>query len=183
MPEYFTVLSTRYGTDALLAESHHILDLAFLAACWRYTQIVGATVYPKGLSEWPPAEGWFQSEAGREEEGQAAMDPSLATPPPSGARGPAPASSKGTLQGAGHERKSHRRAAGAAAASHGPTPPGAGKASSQAKPRGARHDSKPSSTSGSTRADAVTVVRASAGPSSSTDPKGGFLYSKWAEAP
>ena len=112
MPEYFTVLSARHGMDALLAESHQILDLAFMAASWRYTQIVGATVYRMGLSAWPPPEGWFQSEVGRAEEGQA--------------RGPATASSQGTLPGAGHDSKPHRGAAGTATASLKATPRGAG---------------------------------------------------------
>jgi hypothetical protein len=42
--------------DNLLAEFHHILDLAFVAANWRYTMIVGKKYYRCGLAVWPPTE-------------------------------------------------------------------------------------------------------------------------------
>ena len=61
MPEYFTVLGARYGVDGLLAESHGVLDVAFMAANWRYTQIVGAQQYRCGLHRWPPVSGWETS--------------------------------------------------------------------------------------------------------------------------
>jgi hypothetical protein len=58
MPEYFAVLNARYGIEGLIAESHRILDLAFLAANYRYTQLVGSAYYRMGLSTWPPPEDW-----------------------------------------------------------------------------------------------------------------------------
>ena len=60
MPKYFVVLGSRYGVDALMAESGGILDLAFVGANWRYTQVVTAKMYRVGLCDWPPAD--FQSE-------------------------------------------------------------------------------------------------------------------------
>ena len=54
MPGYFDALSGRYGVDNLLAECHQILDLAFVAATWRYTMIVNKKYYRCGLAEWPP---------------------------------------------------------------------------------------------------------------------------------
>ena len=56
MPGYFDVLSCRYGVDNLFAEYHHILDLAFVAANWRYTMIVTKNVYRCGIAEWPPTD-------------------------------------------------------------------------------------------------------------------------------
>ena len=61
MPDYFVVLSARYDVEGLLAESHRVFDLAFVAANWRYTQIVGAEYYRKGLHVWPPEKGWDAS--------------------------------------------------------------------------------------------------------------------------
>ena len=56
MPGYFNVLGARYGVPALLAESLGIMDLAFLAANYRFTQVVGWKMYRAGLSEWPDNE-------------------------------------------------------------------------------------------------------------------------------
>ena len=61
MPDYFTVLGGRHGVDVLLAESRQSCDLAFLAANWRYTHIVGADSYRMGLSAWPPRDDWFDA--------------------------------------------------------------------------------------------------------------------------
>jgi hypothetical protein len=56
MPGYFDLMSCRYGVDNLFAEFNHILDLAFVAANWRYTLIVGKKYYRCGLAVWPPTE-------------------------------------------------------------------------------------------------------------------------------
>ena len=58
MPNYFDVLGARYGIEGLLAESHRVLDVAFMHASWRYTKIVGVEAYRCGLHSWPPAPGW-----------------------------------------------------------------------------------------------------------------------------
>jgi len=62
MPGYFDVLSCRYGVDNLLAECHHILDLAFVAANWRYTMIVDKKYYRCGLAVWPPTDSRWNNE-------------------------------------------------------------------------------------------------------------------------
>ena len=54
MPEYFAVLSARYGVEGLIVEARRVLDYAFLAANYRYTQVVGSDMYRMGLSVWPP---------------------------------------------------------------------------------------------------------------------------------
>ena len=59
MPGYFDVLGARYSVDNLLAECHCILDLAFLAAAWRYTHVVEQKNYRCGLSQWPPEQDWW----------------------------------------------------------------------------------------------------------------------------
>jgi hypothetical protein len=77
MPEYFAVLNARYGMEGLIAESHRILDLAFLAANYRYTQLVGSAYYRMGLSTWPPPEDWssgFLSSASALASSQVALD-------------------------------------------------------------------------------------------------------------
>ena len=58
MPNYFDVLGGRYGIEGLLAESHRVLDVAFMMASWRYTKIVGVEAYRCGLHSWPPVHGW-----------------------------------------------------------------------------------------------------------------------------
>jgi hypothetical protein len=63
MPGYFDVLSCRYGVDNLLAECHHILDLAFVAANWRYTMIVNKKYYRCGLAVWHPADSKWNMES------------------------------------------------------------------------------------------------------------------------
>ena len=58
MPQYFTVLGSRYGVEGLLAEANRVLDLAFMAANWRYTKIIGVEAYRSGLHKWPPIHAW-----------------------------------------------------------------------------------------------------------------------------
>ena len=58
MPEYFAVFNARYGVDNLIVESFRVLDLAFVVANWRYTQVIGPTMYRMGLSSWPPGDEW-----------------------------------------------------------------------------------------------------------------------------
>jgi len=64
MPGYFDVLGCRYGVDNLLAECRCILDLAFVAAAWRYTKLVGKQFFRCGLAEWPPCEPWWIAKLG-----------------------------------------------------------------------------------------------------------------------
>ena len=61
MPNYFDLFGGRYGVDNLFAECRNILDLAFVAANWRYTLLVGHVYYRSGLAEWPPVEAWWTS--------------------------------------------------------------------------------------------------------------------------
>ena len=62
MPGYFDVLGGRYSVDNILAESRHVLDLAFVAAAWRYTLALGGLKYFRyGLAEWPCMEDWWAS--------------------------------------------------------------------------------------------------------------------------
>ncbi|MCP4242166.1 MAG: hypothetical protein GY772_16545 [bacterium] len=59
LPGYMDVLGSRYGVKTLLLEAHHILDLAFLAAVYRYTTVLGCKFFRVGLGEWPPEAGWL----------------------------------------------------------------------------------------------------------------------------
>lgn len=59
MPGYFDVLGARYGVPAMLAECMGIMDLAFVAANYRFTQVVEAKMYRAGLVEWPPDPAWL----------------------------------------------------------------------------------------------------------------------------
>jgi hypothetical protein len=61
MPGYFDLFGSRYGVDNLLAECRSIVDLAFVAANWRYTVLVQQQFYRSGLAEWPPVEDWWTS--------------------------------------------------------------------------------------------------------------------------
>ena len=61
MPGYFDLFGGRYGVDNLLAECRNIVDLAFVAANWRYTVLVQQQFYRSGLAEWPPVEDWWTS--------------------------------------------------------------------------------------------------------------------------
>jgi hypothetical protein len=63
MPGYFDVLSCRYGVDNLLVECHQILDLAFVAANWRYTMIVNQKYYRCGVAVWPPTGSKWNNES------------------------------------------------------------------------------------------------------------------------
>ena len=44
--------------DNLIAEGDRVLDLAFVAAVWRYTKIVGKQLYRGGINLWPPTDEW-----------------------------------------------------------------------------------------------------------------------------
>ena len=57
-PRYFDLFHVRYGTETLLTESHHNLDLALVAAVWRYTKVVGKAQYRFGVDAWPPPADW-----------------------------------------------------------------------------------------------------------------------------
>ena len=46
------------GTIAIIVEADRILDLAFVAAVWRYTQVIGKERYRAGIDSWPPREDW-----------------------------------------------------------------------------------------------------------------------------
>ena len=61
MPGYFDMFSCRYGVDNLLTECRQILDLAFVAANWRYTQLVQKQFYRCGVDTWPPIEAWWMA--------------------------------------------------------------------------------------------------------------------------
>ncbi len=64
LPGYFHVLGCRYNLDNLLAESRHIMDLAYVAAAWRYTHVLGGLKYFRcGLMAWPCMEEWWTSRA------------------------------------------------------------------------------------------------------------------------
>ena len=54
MPGYFELFGSRYGLPHLMAEGQNSLDLAFLAANWRYTHVLQVKFYRCGLHEWPP---------------------------------------------------------------------------------------------------------------------------------
>ena len=107
MPDYFAVLNARYGVEGLLAESHRVLDLAFVAANWRYTQVVGAQYYRMGLHAWPPEDGW---------DGKQQVSPDK----PAGAVSAATALSHGpAAPAAAPPASSHAPAAKPGASSHG----------------------------------------------------------------
>ena len=55
---YFDLFHVRYGLETLLTDSRHNLDLAFVAAVWRYTRIVGKEQYRFGVDAWPPPADW-----------------------------------------------------------------------------------------------------------------------------
>ena len=55
MPGYFELFGSRYGLPNLMAEAQNSLDVAFLAANWRYTHVVKVKYYRSGLHEWPPS--------------------------------------------------------------------------------------------------------------------------------
>ena len=110
MPQYFIVLGARYGIEGLLAESNRVLDLAFMAANWRYTRVVGAEAYRSGLHSWPPVPGW--------EEVSMRAEPMPAAA--AAARGKTvsalPPASSHVSRGAGAKGGSHRRAGSAGVA-------------------------------------------------------------------
>ena len=57
-PMYFDLFHVRYGMETLLTDSRHNLDLAFVAAVWRYTHVVGKEQYRFGVDAWPPPADW-----------------------------------------------------------------------------------------------------------------------------
>ena len=84
MPGYFDALGCGYGVDNLLAECRSILDLAFVAAKWRYTHLVGQKFYRCGLAEWPPVDAWWTSKlSSATAAGPASSQAAVAFPSPS----------------------------------------------------------------------------------------------------
>ena len=84
MPGYFDLLGGRYGIDNLLAECRSILDLAFVAANWRYTKLVDQRCYRCGLAAWPPVEAWWTSKlSSATAAGPASSQAAVALPSPS----------------------------------------------------------------------------------------------------
>ena len=59
MPGCFDVQGHRYGVDNLPAEFGQHLDLAYLAANWRYTAVIEPKLYCYGLAEWPLQDDWW----------------------------------------------------------------------------------------------------------------------------
>ena len=57
-PRYFDLFCAKYGLDSLIAEAERVLDLAFVAAVWRYTVVIGKERYRVGVDTWPPREDW-----------------------------------------------------------------------------------------------------------------------------
>ena len=84
MPGYFDLLGGRYGIDNLLTECRSILDLAFVAANWRYTKLVDQRCYRCGLAAWPPVEAWWTSKlSSATAAGPASSQAAVALPSPS----------------------------------------------------------------------------------------------------
>ena len=96
MPGYRSVLGVRYGVDNLLVECRQSLDLAFLAANWRYTKVVEKNFYRLGLNDWPPDDDClplqFQTASSEAVSSQAAAhaEPAFASESASSQAGPGP---------------------------------------------------------------------------------------------
>ena len=96
MPGYRSVLGVRYGVDNLLVECRQSLDLAFLAANWRYTKVVEKKFYRLGLNDWPPDDDCpplqFQTASSEAVSSQAAAhaEPAFASESASSQAGPGP---------------------------------------------------------------------------------------------
>ena len=89
MPGYRLVLGGRYGVDNLLVECRQSMDLAFLAANWRYTACVTAKMYREGLHQWPPDDDCLPARLLQGEAVAHAM-PAFASGSASGQVGPGP---------------------------------------------------------------------------------------------
>ena len=87
MPGYPALLGNRYGVDPLLAEAKDVLDLAFVAANFRYTHIITQEYFRAGLSGWPPPADWL---------GVAAVAPSQVGEVPPGTHAGGSASAPGS---------------------------------------------------------------------------------------
>ena len=83
MPGYFDVLGARYSVPALLAEFMGIMDLAFLAANYRFTQVVAAKMYRCGLAGCPLDAEWLEAKSSGSAGG--GLEPSAPTSSGSGA--------------------------------------------------------------------------------------------------
>jgi hypothetical protein len=57
-PRFFDLFCARYGLETLIAEADRNLDLAFVAAVWRYTHIIRRERYRAGIDYWPPRDEW-----------------------------------------------------------------------------------------------------------------------------
>ena len=103
MPGYLDVLGCRYGTDNLLAESRNILDLAFVAANWRYTRLVDQRFYRSGLAGWPCREAWWTSKLASAEAAAAAAASGAAATGPSAGHGGCSSACSAAAAGSGFD--------------------------------------------------------------------------------
>ena len=55
LPYYDDVCGKRWSAQTLLQEADYNVDFAYLAGVWRYSHALGATYFPGGVREWPPA--------------------------------------------------------------------------------------------------------------------------------
>ena len=103
MPGYYDVLGGRYFVDNLLAECQNILDLAFVAANWRYTRIVEQKFYRFGLAEWPCREAWWVSKLASAEAAAAAAASGAAATGPSAGHGGCSSACSAAAAGSGFD--------------------------------------------------------------------------------
>ena len=115
-PMYFDLFHVRYGLETLLTDSRHNLDLAFVAAVWRYTHVVGKEQYRFGVDAWPPPADWC---SGLVVATTAACDPSSAEPRAEGAGSSSSGSSAAHCLKAASASGAEPRAEGAASSSSG----------------------------------------------------------------
>ena len=138
---YLDVLGCRYGTDNLLAECRNILDLAFVAANWRYTRIVNKKFNRAGLAEWPCREDWWASKLAPAEAAAAAAASGAAATGPSAGHGGCSSACSAAAAGSGFDVSVP--SCGAALPASGSGSAGAssscGAALSQAAPAAASH--------------------------------------------
>ena len=141
MPGYFDVLGARYSTDNLLAECRNILDLAFVAANWRYSRLVPKKFYRYGLAEWPCREDWWASKLAPAEAAAAAAASGAAATGPSAGHGGCSSACSAAAAGSGFDVSVP--SCGAALPASGSGSAGAssscGAALSQAAPAAASH--------------------------------------------
>ena len=103
-------MGSRYGDEGLLAEANRVLDLAFMAANWRYTKIIGVEAYRSGLHKWPPIHEWEEQSMRVErmpDAAAAASGTTVAAPP---------SASSHVSRGADLKGRGHRGTGGAGAA-------------------------------------------------------------------